>query len=184
MDTGTLIIKVNKYKQILQNTEKFRQSWHSEIKPMLQHTLEEVVKQSALPKAVIEIRDNIENLEAIVLDLGRSSSGISEHVEDTGVKRTMLKSNGSLIYQQLFNGKVMVMTVAPHIEGYGQPKPPTTLEILRPDEIKPPYILRHLDTFFNEITEWEDFDDDQQRPTTIGFNPTGLINSHPEEAVQ
>ena len=55
-------------------------------------------------------------IESVVLDLGRSSSGISENLEDTDVKRTMIKSNGALIYQQLFNGKVMVMITAPFIE--------------------------------------------------------------------
>lgn len=181
MDTGTLISKVNKYKQILENTLKYREAWHKEVKPLLTETLDEILRQSGLTKGEVIVRDNIENLEAVVLDLGRSSSGISENLDDSGVMRTMIKSNGSLIYQQLFNGKIMVMTVSPHIEGYGQPKPPTTLEILRPEELKKPFVIRHLETFFNEITEWEDYDDDEQRPNTIGFNPTGVIG-HQEEA--
>ena len=102
MDLGTLISKVNKYKQVLENTNLYRESWHGEVKPMLIKTLEEILKQSDLPKAEIIVKDNIENLESVVLDLGRSSSGISENVEDSGVKRTMIKSNGSLIYQQLY----------------------------------------------------------------------------------
>lgn len=180
MDTGTLISKVNKYKQILENTLKYREAWHKEVKPLLTETLDEILRQSGLTKGEVIVRDNIENLEAVVLDLGRSSSGISENLDDSGVMRTMIKSNGSLIYQQLFNGKIMVMTVSPHIEGYGQPKPPTTLEILRPEELKKPFVIRHLETFFNEITEWEDYDDDEQRPNTIGFNPTGVISQQEE----
>ncbi|MBK8624518.1 MAG: hypothetical protein IPN86_02735 [Saprospiraceae bacterium] len=175
MDTGSLLIKVNKYKQVLQNTEIYRKSWHDMIKPMLTKTLEDIIKQAELPKAEIIVRDNIENLEAVILDLGRSSSGISENVEDSGVKRTMIKSNGSLIYQQLFNGKIMIMLVSPHIEGYGEPKGPLTLEILRPDELKAPFIIRHIEAFIKDITDWEDFDDDQpQKSSTIGFNPIGL----------
>lgn len=174
MDTGTLLAKVNKYKQVLENTQKYRVAWHSEVQPMLTKTLEEILKQSDLPKAEIIKRDNIENLEAVVLDLGRSSSGISENVDDSGVKRTMIKSNGSLIYQQLFNGKIMVMILSPHIEGYGQPKPPLTLEILRPDELKAPFIIRHMEAFLKDITDWEDFDDEEQKSSTIGFNPIGF----------
>jgi len=174
MDTGTLLAKVNKYKQVLENTAKNRVAWHNDVKPMLTKTLEEIIKQADLPKAEITVRDNIENLEAIILDLGRSSSGISENVEDSGVKRTMIKSNGSLIYQQLFNGKIMVMLVSPHIEGYGQPKPPLTLEILRPDEIKAPFIIRHIEAFLKDITDWEDFDDEEQKSSAIGFNPIGF----------
>jgi hypothetical protein len=181
MDTGTLLAKVNKYKQVLENTEKYRVAWHSEVKPMLAKTLEEILKQSDLPKAEIVIRDNIENLEAVVLELGRSSSGISENVEDSGVKRTMIKSNGSLIYQQLFNGKIMVMILSPHIEGYGQPKPPLTLEILRPDELKAPFIIRHMEAFLKDITDWEDFDDEEQKSSAIGFNPIGFNSGHEQE---
>ena len=175
MDTGTLLSKVNKYKQVLENTTNYRIAWHKEVKPMLTKTLEEILRQSDLPKAEISVRENIENLEAVILDLGRSSSGISENVEDSGVKRTMIKSNGSLIYQQLFNGKIMIMLLSPHIEGYGQPKPPLTLEILRPDELKAPFIIRHMEAFLKDITDWEDFDDDEpQKSTTIGFNPIGF----------
>ena len=174
MDTGTLISKVNKYKQVLENTQKYRKAWHDETKPMLISTLEEILKEADLNKAEVITRDNIENLEAVILELGRSSSGIAENVEDSGVKRTMIKSNGSLIYQQLFNGKIMVMLISPHIEGYGQQKPPLTLEILRPDEIKAPFILRHIEAFLKDITDWEDFDDEEQKHTAIGFNPIGF----------
>jgi hypothetical protein len=177
MDLGTLISKVNKYKQVLENTNLYRETWHGEVKPMLIKTLEEILKQSDLPKAEIIVKDNIENLESVVLDLGRSSSGISENVEDSGVKRTMIKSNGSLIYQQLFNGKIIVMLVSPHIEGYGQPKPPLSLEILRPDELKVPFIIRHMESFLKDITDWEDFDDDEPQKASSGFTPIGF--NHP-----
>lgn len=172
MDTGTFLVKVNKYKQVLQNTIDYREAWHKEIKPMLVKTLTEVAEEAQFPKCEIIVRDNIENLEAVIMDLGRSSSGISENVEGSDVKRTMIKSNGSLIYQQLFNGKIMVMIMSPVIEGYGEPKPPRAVEILRPDELREPFLLRHLELFLKDITDWEDFDDDEpQQKHTIGFNP-------------
>ena len=47
------------------------------------------------------------------------------------------------------------------------------VEILRPDELKKPFILRHLELLFKELIEWEDYDDDEpsngKKP--IGFNP-------------
>lgn len=180
IDLGTLPGKVEKYKQVLDNTIQYRKAWHGEIKPMLIKTLNDLLKELSLEKAEVTERDNIENLEAVVLDLGRSSSGISENLENTGVKRTMIKSNGSLIYQQLFNGKIMIMLISPHIEGYGEPKPPQTLEILRPAELKAPFILRHMEAFFKVITEWEDFDDDEPTKSTTSFNPIGF-NAHHEE---
>ena len=174
MDFGNLFDRVNKYKQILQNTEDYRMQWHNQVKPMLENILGEFLETAGLSKAKIVVRDNIENLEAVILDLGFTSSGISENIENTEIKRIMIKSNGALIYQMLFNGKIMVMIQSPNIEGYGQPKPPIALEILRPDELTSPFIIRHLELFLKDITEWEDFDDDQpQKPNAIGFTPSG-----------
>lgn len=174
MDLGTVISKANKYKEVLENTVRYRQAWNDSIKPMLTSTMEEIINQLNLPKSEVVIIDNIVNLESIVLDLGKTSSGISENLEDTGVQRTMLKSNGALIYQQLFNGKIMVMIKSPNIEGYGEPKPPMMLEILRPDELKAPFILRHMEAFLKDITEWEDFDDEEKEKSNIGFTPIGF----------
>ncbi|HOY13832.1 MAG TPA: hypothetical protein PLY70_11855 [Saprospiraceae bacterium] len=181
MDYGTLQVKANAYKTVLSNTVNYRTEWNRMIKPMIHTTLNEILKACEL-KGEVKNQDNIENLEAVILDLGKSSSGISENLEGSDVKRTMVKSNGAIIYQQLFNGKIMVMLMSPYIEGYGEPKPPKTLEILRPDELNKPFILRHFELFLKDITEWEDFDDDQ--PTTksnIGFNPIGF---HTEELNQ
>lgn len=173
IDLGTLISKANDYKQILSNTEDYRKQWPKKMKPIILKTLKEILKQTGI-KGDIEIQDKIENLEAIVLDLGRSASGISENLENTDIKRAMIKNNGALIYQQLFNGKVMIMIVTPFIEGYGDPKPPKPIEILRPEELTAPFIIRHVETFLKEITEWEDYDDDEPSSknafSPIGFN--------------
>ncbi len=172
IDFRGLLKKANAYKQVLQNTIDYREQWTKTLKPLILETLDEVKEETGI-KASVESRDQINNLEAIVFDLGRSASGISENLENTDIKRTMVKFNGSLIYQQLFNGKIMVMTSSPFIEGYGEPKPPRMVEILRPDELKKPFILRHLELLFKELIEWEDYDDDEpsngKKP--IGFNP-------------
>ena len=172
IDLGTLISKANDYKQILENTQEYRKKWPKKMKPLILKTLNEIIKQTGI-NATIEEQDKIENLEAIVLDLGRSASGISENLENTNIKRAMIKSNGALIYQQLFNGKVMIMLVNPYIEGYGEPKPPRPLEILRPEELTQSFIIRHVETFLKEITEWEDYDDDEPS-TKHAFNPIGF----------
>ncbi|MBK6783359.1 MAG: hypothetical protein IPG79_06030 [Saprospiraceae bacterium] len=181
MKSGNLSSKIIRYKQVLENTVNYRLEWHNDVKPMLLKELNHVLKALELPKAEVLEKNNIENLEAVVLDLGRTSSGITENLEDTGVKRTMIKSNGSLIYQQLFNGKIMVMIMSPHIEGYGEPKPPLSLEILRPDELKVPFVIRHAETFLRDITEWEDYDDEQPNKTGQGFNPIGFNTEPPNE---
>lgn len=173
LDIGSLTSKALEYKRVLQNTIEYRKAWATHMKPLIIETLEEILKQTEISGKIIE-EDKIDNLESIVLDLGKSSSGIYENVDDTNIKRSMIKSNGALIYQQLFNGKVMIMMVNPYIEGYGEPKPPRPIEILRPDELKQGFILRHMESFFKEITEWEDYDDDEPSSkdafTPIGFH--------------
>jgi hypothetical protein len=173
MDFGSLRVKADAYKRVLENTHNYRKAWHDEIKPLLLKNLKLIIDEIGIKSEIKEV-NNIENLGAVILDLGKSSSGISESLEDTGIKRTMIKQNGALIYQQLFNGKIMVMISSPYIDGYGETKPPKSLEILRPDELKEPFVVRHVELLLKDITEWEDFDDDQPQKTTIGFNPIGF----------
>lgn len=163
---------VNQYNQVLANTNTYREQWRSATCEQIKKYFETVVEQTGL-KAKVYVRGQIENLESIVLDLGRSSSGLSENLEHTDLKHTMVKNNGSLIYQQLFNGKLMVMLSTPHIEGYGEAKPPRSLEIIRPDEVTEDLIQSHVERLLGEIIEWEDFDDDD-RNKKVAFQPIGF----------
>jgi hypothetical protein len=86
----------------------------------------------------------------------------------------MIKHNGSLVYQQLFNGKIIVIIQYPFIENYGEPRPPKTVAIYRPEELSEPFLIRHLEEFIQEITDWEDFDDDEPNKKigfSMNFNP-------------
>ena len=171
--------KVDAYKKVLANTIHFRNEWKGGLKEIIVKMLNDVISKTGL-KAKLIHQAQVENLEALILDLGKSSSGLVENVENSDIHQIMIKHNGALIYQQLFNGKVMVMIAVPFIEAYGEPKPPIALEILRPDEIKPLFIIRHLETLLKEITDWEDYDDDQPDKKTIGFQPIGFNNSGPD----
>ena len=62
----------------------------------------------------------------------------------------------------------MVLIQYPHIEGYGEPRPPKTIAIYRPEELKDPYFIRHVEEFLQEITLWEDYDDEEPYQR-IGF---------------
>lgn len=170
-DLGNILQKVSKYKKILNNTKEYRLNWKDGLKQMIIDTLESINKETDLG-AEVEVQDGIENMELIIFNLGRTTSGISEKVDEK-VRKPMIKSNGALIYQQLFNGKILVMIALPMIEGYGEPRPPKTIEILRPEELKQPFILRHMETFLKDITEWEDYDDDLPQQTPA-FNPIGF----------
>ncbi len=160
--------KVAQYKEILGNTRTYREVWKSELRDTILNRLKELTEEAGL-EATVEVKSTVENLEAIVLSLGEVKSGIWENVNDD-IKRHLIKHNGSLIYQQLFNGKVIVLINLPVIEGYGQPTPPKTIAIYRPEEIKPPFMLRHLEEFIKDVTNWEDFDDDEpQSHQQIGY---------------
>ncbi len=168
-DLTNLKRKVQAYQEILSNTIHYRESWKSGLKNTIKSELQRMLDETAL-EGEIEVKDDVENLEAIVLSLGEEKSGIYEKINKE-VNRPLIKHNGSLIYQQLFNGKVMAMITYPVIEGYGQPKPPKTIAIYRPEEVKPPFLVRHMEEFMREVTDWEDFDDDDKGPAQkIGYS--------------
>lgn len=159
--------KVSHYKEVLENTNKYRMGW-KKLKKSITTQLKEACGEVELD-AKITTKEDMENLEAVVLSLGDIKSGMSQEVAED-IRRHLIKHNGSLVYQQLFNGKILVMINMPFIEGYGQPQPPKTVGIYRPEELKPPFILRHLETFLQEIIMWEDYDDDVEEPNQrIGF---------------
>jgi hypothetical protein len=167
-DTITLKRKIERFKEVLQNTQHYREVWKSELKQTIVDRLTELCNIGGMP-CNIEVRSGIHNLEAVALTLGSVESGLAEPVGG-GLLRDLIKHNGSLVYQQLFNGKVLVLINFPFIEKYGQPQPPKTIAIYRPEELKEPYFLRHLETFITEVTQWEDYDDDLPEPNQrIGF---------------
>ena len=165
-DLFNLKRKVDAYKEVLENTKSYRQQWHQHLKDSIIQTLEAVIKETGL-EATISTKGEIDNLEAVVLSLGDMASGLSQNV-GAKLKRELIKHNGSLIYQQLFNGKVIVLIQYPMIENYGEPRPPKTIAIYRPEELKEPFFIRHVEDFIKEITDWEDFDDDEPNKK-IGF---------------
>lgn len=161
--------KANQYREVLQNTENYRKDWQDELKEKIMTQLEGLMEALDL-QATVESRSEMENLEAVVFSLGETQSGMYQKVNDD-VRRHLIKHNGSLIYQQLFNGKVIVLINYPFIEGYGKPAPPKTVAIYRPEELKEPFFIRHMEEFLNEITRWEDYDDDEpQQHQRIGFD--------------
>ena len=62
------------------------------------------------------------------------------------------------------------MIMSPH-RRVRRTQSPRMIEILRPDELKIPFIVRHVETLLKEITEWEDYDDEEPSKTAIGFQP-------------
>lgn len=157
-DIQTLQRKVERYKEVLENTRRYREIWNAGLKQNIINHLQELASGGGIPATVGEVGE-VKNLEAVFLTMGVGESGLGKSVAN-GIHREMIKQNGSLVYQQLFNGKVLVLINYPFIEEYGEPKPPKTIAIYRPEELKEPYFQRHVETFISELTIWEDYDDD------------------------
>lgn len=166
-DYNGLINKVNRYHSILANTKAYRERWNTFLKQQIVDELQNMLKVAGLD-GKIEVQDKVRHLEFIVLSLGSEESGISEIINDK-TDKPLIKHNGSLVYQQLYNGKIQVMIAYPYIEGFGEPQSPKVISIYRPEEIKSPFLIRHMEDFIKEITQWEDYDDDDQPAAKIGF---------------
>ena len=162
--------KIEKYNEVLENTKSYRLVWHEFLKDDIMKRLQHIIDTTAL-QASIEERNQLENLGAIMMTLGNQESGIYEKVSET-LNKQLLKQNGLLVYQQLFNGKIQVLIVYPFIEGHGQPRPPKMIGIYRPEELKEPFLVRHCEEFIKEITNWEDYDDDE--PSQIAAQQIGF----------
>ncbi len=172
MNFTALKSKVDKYLQVKQNTHDYRDQWAAETKELITSTLQKIIDETAID-AEIEIKDSVENLEVIVFNLGRIKSGIREKL-DADESRSVVRNNGMLVYQQLFNGKIVVLLVQPFLEGYGEPQQPKSLEIVRPSELNEGFIVRHVEEFLKELVAWEDYDDDQPS----GKPPIGFATSY------
>ncbi len=166
--------KVEAYKSVLENSSSYRKEWNNGFKNSLVNQLKEAAQACGLD-ATVEVKGDVKNLEAVVLDLGKTYSGIYEDLEDN-MKHQLVRTNGTLVYQQLFNGKILVIILYPAIEGVSEPAQPKQVAIYRPEEIKPPFIIRHLEEFVKEITNWEDYDDDDTTIHRIGFNVDHSMN--------
>jgi len=160
--------KVSEYKAIVSNTFSYRQEWHDHLKAFIMEEIARMAGEVGLEMG-IKVQDNIGNLEAVTCTLGRSASGIYERI-DSDTNKPLIKHLGTLVYQQLFNGKIQVMIMMPYIEGFGDPPPPKIVGIYRPQELKPPFLERHMEEFIKSVTSWEDYDDDEQQHNRIGFN--------------
>ena len=148
MELINLKRRVEQYKEVLNNTTSYREAWKSVLKQFILEQLKHLTEAIEL-SADISVIEDTENLEAIVLSLGDVKSGLSKSIGTSKIERPLVKHNGSLVYQQLFNGKIMVMLRSPMIEGYGEPQPPRQLAIYRPEEMTAPFFVRHLEEWSN-----------------------------------
>ncbi len=169
MKLAELKKKIKTLDGVLNNSKNYRKAWDSNLKDFIYKTLEEINKKTKL-KADIQHSEQIHGMEAISFSLGFDESGMFEKMTDK-VKKPLIRMNGVLIFQQLFNGKISIFINYPYIEGVGEPKNPEMFEIVRPHELTEDKIVAYVERFIEKVTAWEDYDDDIPPKTTgIGFN--------------
>jgi hypothetical protein len=173
--------RAQKYTSILKQVLDYREVWDLSLKAFINSVAETILTQTGV-SAQIEVEERFENLESITISLGKTVSGIAENVDDI-TKRNIIKDKGSLIYSQLFNGKIQAWMTYPVIEGLMQAKQPKMLGIYGPPEFNEDLILDNFDEFFKELIEWENYDDDQPgQSTTVNRIGFGLSRQKEEES--
>ncbi len=167
--------RVGKYKTMLDQVTKWRATWSKSLKKFILKEVKKLLDATDLVATVTE-EEKIKGLEAITIRLGSKKSGIYEMADGGNERKDFFKEYGTLVYSQLFNGKVQAWMTFPFIEGLIEPRPPKLIGIYAPPEFNEDLIINNVETFLKDLIEWENYDDDdpngQQRPQQIGFGMT------------
>lgn len=167
--------KVEKYKQMLDKVVTWRAAWDDTLKKFIQKELKKLLTNTEM-EATISEEEKIRGLESVSIKLGNRKSGIYE-LADGNQRKDFFKEYGTLVYSQLFNGKVQAWMSYPFIEGLMEPRPPKLIGIFAPPEFNEQLIVENFESFLNGLIEWEDYDDDDpatpapQAQIGFGFSP-------------
>ena len=161
--------KATKYKNLLNTVDEYRSQWEKKLKKSIIKEAKAILDATEI-NADVDAESTVHGLEAITIKLGMRRSGIYQKM-DSGEKKSVWKDHGSLIFGQLFNGKVQVWMTYPILEGLMEPKPPRMIGIYVPPEFNDELILSNIEFFLNELIAWEDYDDDKpsDKGNAIGF---------------
>ncbi len=166
--------KASKYKSLLDAVDSYRAQWESKLKKFIIKESKAILTATGID-ADVDSESTVHGLEAITIKLGMRKSGIYQKM-DNGEKKAIWKDYGSLIFGQLFNGKVQVWMTYPILEGLMEPRQPKMIGIYAPPEFNGELVLSNIEFFLNELIAWEDYDDDDpsDKPkNAIGFG-TGM----------
>ena len=161
--------KATRYKSLLVTVEAYRTEWDKKLKKFIIKECKAILAATEI-EAEVDSESTVQGLEAVTIKLGMRRSGIYQKM-DGGEKKAIWKDFGSLIFGQLFNGKIQVWMTYPVLEGLMEPRPPKMIGIYAPPEFNDRLVLSNMDFFLNELIVWEDYDDDvpTDKPNAIGF---------------
>ena len=161
--------KASRYKSLLTTVDAYRAEWEKKLKKFIIKECKAILAATEI-EADVDSESTVQGLEAITLKLGMRRSGIYQKM-DSGEKKSVWKDHGSLIFGQLFNGKIQVWMTYPILEGLMEPRQPKMIGIYAPPEFNDALVLSNVEFFLNELIAWEDYDDDvpNEKPNAIGF---------------
>lgn len=164
MSLNTLQEAHQNYQAARQQVLDRQESWQNEVKAFIRQSLEALKMQNQLDGEIKE-ENKITNIEAIYLDLGQTKTEIQ--VKNGAERKTLKRSEGSLMYSQLYNGKISVWIRYPKIQKLMKRKAPKVLDVYEPLELTAEQIEAHVKIFYEELTLWINQQTAAQRP--IGF---------------
>jgi len=166
--------KVEKYKDMLNKVEEWRGTWDKSLKKFILTESKKLFDSTGLDASITE-EEKLKGLESISIKLGNKKSGIYEAEDNLKDRKDFFKEYGTLVYSQLFNGKIQAWMTYPFIEGLMEPRPPKLIGIFAPPEFSEDLIVSNVESFLKDLIAWEDYDDDDPNSppkAQIGFGAT------------
>lgn len=141
------------YMQSLKQTETYRNMWNGTTEKLLLGKLLEIAHAYPNIGWKVDRFEAVGNLESIGLIFPDGPSGLTDR--STGILKPIEKKGAKLIFGQMYNGKIAVVLSFPLIEGATQPLENKILDHVTPDEITPAFIEKQVESFLEELKEWE-----------------------------
>jgi hypothetical protein len=151
MKIDDLARKIEEFKSAQDKIDQNRQLWVDTTKPLLIKSLEMIRDKFDLGWDV-QIIDEIKNFETVNISLGFKRSGL--RISGNKMK-SYLKSGGSLVFSQAYNGDIFVIVMYPFIEELVTEKENKLLGKYDPNTINEEFITDKVVTFIDEMIKWE-----------------------------
>lgn len=140
---------MEKYKQQHEKLQKRRETWNLITRDTIKNSLQNITSTLKLEWSVDTATKN-KNFQAVSVSVGTIPFGI---MIDNSI---VTMSGASLLYSQLFNGKILVLVFFPTLSDLVEKKQPTDLGTFEPEDINEELIESHFAKFFDFLTLWED----------------------------
>jgi len=141
---------VEKYQLIKEKVENRRRIWHMSVRTLIEEELHNILthtRQLGWKLSTV----GTANFESVILDIGRSCSGIQTNERNA----TYRQQGGVLSFSQSTSGSVAIVVWFPYIEDLEDIPPPKTLAVVEPGDIKKEVVQLQIEKFLEELIQFE-----------------------------